>query len=100
MGFFKNGSPFFPFCTSEVDCDPDSVGGSELSRVPAGLLPLVLALLCSSFGGTKDEADLISFIGLEGGRAGDRFVFMGGGRGLFRGVSFPAVGCLAIPVES
>lgn len=90
MGFFKNGRPFFPFCTSEVDCEPASVGGSELSLVPAGLLPVVLALLCSSVGGTKNDADLISFIGLEGGRAGVKLVLMGGGRGLLRGVSFPA----------
>lgn len=66
------------------------MGGSELSLVPVGLLPVAPALLCSSVGGTKNEADFTSFIGFEGGRAGDRFVFMGGGRGLFRGASLPA----------
>lgn len=65
MGFFKNGRPFFPFCDSVADGDPGMPAGSEVSRVPAGLLPVVPALFCDSFGGTKNEADLVSFSAME-----------------------------------
>lgn len=90
MGFFRNGSPFLPFCESETDCDAARVAGSEVSLVPDGLLPVAPALLYSSVGATKDERDLSSLIGTGGGWAEGRLVFIGGGSGLDRVFCWPA----------
>lgn len=87
MGFFRNGKPFFPFCVS-ADCgDAESMGGSEVSLVPAGLFPAVPALLYVSVGEMKGFDVLACFTGTGGGRVGGRFVFIGGGDGRSRGAS-------------
>lgn len=82
MGFFRKGSPFFPFWISTAACDPASVESSEVTRVPAGLLPVGEALCCRSVGATKEEACLICLIGTGGGRVEGKSVFIGGGKGL------------------
>lgn len=78
MGFFKNGSPFLPFCGSGAGPGAATGAGSLESRVFDGRLVVAPADPCwISVGVMKDE-DLVWCVAVIAGLAA-RPVLMGGG---------------------